>query len=164
MIFITILIFGALAGSFAFLLELFAMSLFSLPFATEGIFSLSIFFVFLLLALIEEVSKFTFLIRYKKYALHKNKESLSYFIALALLFGIGFSSLEVILSFQNVGTVSFFPIFQTLLLHISTSLLFVFFLFYKQTHKKSLSWRNVWIISGAILIHLSYNIILFFRA
>lgn len=164
MIFITILIFGALAGSFAFLLELFAMSLFSLPFAAEGIFSLSTFLVFLLLALIEEVSKFTFLIRYKKYALHKNERCLPYFIALALLFGIGFSSLEVALSFQNVGTVSFFPIFQTLLLHISTSLLFVFFLFYKQTQEKALFSRNLWLISGAILVHLSYNIILFFRA
>ncbi|MEI8096938.1 MAG: PrsW family glutamic-type intramembrane protease, partial [Candidatus Moraniibacteriota bacterium] len=159
--FITILIFGALAGSFALVLELLTMSLFSLPFAMEEIFSFSTFFIFLLLACIEEISKFIFLNRYKKYSLLKNSQTISSFITLAILFGIGFSSLETILSFQDISLLSLSSILKTLLLHISTSLLFVYFIFYKKERKPIVHSVNLWLILSTIFIHLIYNIILF---
>lgn len=162
--FIIILIFGALAGSFALIFELLITSLFPVPFTFEGIFSLSVLLLFFIFAFIEEISKFVFLFRYKKYSFHKNGHSLVFFIILALLFGIGFSSLETIFSSQNIVAFSFFAIWKIFLVHISTSFLFIYFILHKQEPETVFSLRNFWLVSSAILVHLSYNIILFLMA
>ncbi|MFZ2187575.1 MAG: hypothetical protein WAV46_03055 [Candidatus Moraniibacteriota bacterium] len=169
--FITIIIFGALAGCFALLLELAALSIpfvaspSTLPFfAFDTIFSLRTFITLLVLALIEEFSKFLFLIRYRPYAPRNGRNAFPIFILLALLFGIGFSSLEIAFSTQATAAFPVVAIFKILFLHIGTSLLFVYCLFSSPEPDKTFSSRNFRLLSLAVSLHLVYNILLFLTA
>lgn len=162
--FIIIFLFGALAGSFALIIELLTMNLFASPFTLEGAFSFKIVLSFLLLALIEEGSKYTFLLRYKKYAPAKNAFTFSTSLLTAILFGIGFSSLEIIFASQNTAVASLFPIVRTLLLHISTSLFLIYFFFRQPQQKRFFTLKGFWIISGVVSLHLLYNILVFLIA
>lgn len=156
-----IILFGTLAASFALIIELLIMNLFALPFTLEGAFSFKIVLSFLLLALIEEGSKYLFLLRYRKYAPDKNAFTFSTSLLTAILFGIGFSSLEIIFASQNLVVASLFPIVRTLLLHISTSLFLIYFLFSRWQQEHSFALKGFGILSSAILLHLMYNIFVF---
>ncbi|PIX90141.1 MAG: hypothetical protein COZ29_01535 [Candidatus Moranbacteria bacterium CG_4_10_14_3_um_filter_45_9] len=159
--FITIILFGALAGSLALIIELPMMNLSFFPVTLEGTFSSGILLSFLLLAIIEELSKYIFLFRYRRYILYENTLTLSLSLLSAILFGIGFSSLEIIFASQNTTTVSLFPIMRTLSLHIGTSLLFIYSLFRLPQQNRLFTLKSFWIISGAVLFHLLYNILIF---
>ena len=159
--FITIILFGALAGSLALIIELPMMNLSFFPVTLEGTFSSGILLSFLLLAIIEELSKYIFLFRYRRYIPYENTLTLSLSLLSAILFGIGFSSLEIIFASQNTTTVSLFPIMRTLSLHIGTSLLFIYSLFRLPQQNRLFTLKSFWIISGAVLFHLLYNILIF---
>ncbi len=159
--FITIILFGALAGSFALIIELFTMSLFPFSFTLEGVFSFRILFGFFLFALIEEISKYIFLFRYRRYAPSESTSTLFTSLILAILFGIGFSSLEIIFTSQNTVVTPLFPIMRTLFLHIGTSLLLIYFFFRLPQQNRLFTLKGLWVISGVMFLHLLYNILVF---
>lgn len=158
-----IILFGALAASFALIIELLMMNLLPVSLTLEGTFSFGILSSFLLLALIEEASKYIFLLRYKKYAPYRSKPTFLTSAVLAILFGVGFSSLEIVFASQNISIVSLSSILSTLL-HIGTSLIFVSFLFSKPKQDQSIALKSSWIILVAVLLHLAYNILIFLTA
>lgn len=157
--FLTIIIFGALAGCFALFLELVTSSVSFLD--AQSVFSFQIFGTLLLIALIEEISKYTFLLQYQKYFALYTAIALSRSIILGIFFGIGFSSLEMILSWQSVAPFSLFSTMGTLLLHISTSLLLASFTLSLPKGRRAVSWKSLGIISVVVALHLGYNIALF---
>lgn len=159
-----ILLFGALAASFALIIELLMMNLLPVSLTLEGTFSFGILSSFLLLALIEEASKYIFLLRYKKYAPYRSEPTFSIYAVLAVLFGVGFSSLEIVFASQNISMVSLSSILSTLLLHIGTSLIFISFLFSQPEQKRPLALKSSWIILVAVLLHLAYNVLIFLTA
>jgi len=166
MSFILLFVFGLLTSSLALLSEFLIISILSLSLNFGNIFSLSMLFSLFILASIEELMKGVLLFRYRNGAIFRKKAPLSRLtkIVYALFFGIGFSLLEGLFSFQTDTTLSLLPFLQTTLLHIGTSALLIeAFLSSEQEATTLFSRRNVWYVSSAIGIHLLFNIIVFFQ-
>lgn len=177
-----LIIFGILAGCFALLLELVFLNVPVLTSASvvsffdfDSIFSFQAIGTLLLIALIEEASKYIFLLQYIQFSI-KRKIPLPSFVSVAVLFGAGFSTLEFLFAFQSEIPFPPLSLLKTLFLHTATTLLLTSFLsspdpdhendFSRESDpspKKrhfALSPRNLLVLSGAVLIHLAYNIFL----
>ncbi|HLC95550.1 MAG TPA: hypothetical protein VJH89_03625 [Patescibacteria group bacterium] len=157
MSFITILIFGILASCFALIIELIVTGLTPVSLIVLETFSFNTVLIVLALALIEEITKYVFLHQYALRYLKKVFLTLQQILFYSLSFGIGFSLLEGVLSWQNGIPLTLFSLVSRALLHSSTSFLFAYFLFRPITH---LSWVSVIRFIGiASLIHFTYNIL-----
>src|SRR3989344_667132 len=168
--FIVIILFGALAASFALILELLAVSLFSLsgqtlfvsiPSALGGTFSLETLPILFLIAFIEEASKYIFLRQYARRLLPHTEISLNHTLILGALFGLGFTLLETFFLMNASALHSFSTLLGTASVHMATSIAFALFLF--SFSSPSLQWLKrrpfsaLSLISAAVLFHTLYN-------
>lgn len=161
-----IIIFGILSSCFALVFELVALSLSSFSgqplalslFAFGETFSLATAFSLLGLALIEETSKYLFL---RQYALRYLKDSLASLrgaLLLGILFGLGFSSLEIALTVSAGEAASFFAPAGIAVIHILTSLGFAAYLFHFSPRRPFFA---PFLILAATFLHALYNMAVF---
>jgi len=169
--FIVIILFGALAASFALILELLAVSLFSLsgqtlfvsiPSALGGTFSLETLPILLGIAFIEEASKYTFLRQYARRLLTHTEISLNHTLILGTLFGLGFTLLETFFLMNAPALPPFSVLLGIASVHIATSIAFALFLFtfsnLSQQEPNKRSFSALSLLSAAILFHTLYNL------
>lgn len=173
--FIVIILFGALASSFALILELLAMSLFSLsdqsflasiPFAIDGVFSLKTLLILLLIAFIEEASKYLFLRQYARRFFVYTAAAIKNSLILGVLFGLGFTILETLFLLNASAIHLFSALLGTASVHIITSAALALFLFSfsnpsKQEPRKRL-FSAFSLISAAAIFHTLYNLAILF--
>lgn len=135
-------IFGFFSSIAAYFIQALILSFF------QGVLQ-NIFFIFFFV-LIEEIAKFLFIKKLFGYIIL----TVPFVILSGFFFGFGFSLLELFFihssSYSNPSAFTFFP----LLIHITTSALWSYG-FYK--HSKTFLFGLL-----AIILHLSYNIIIFF--
>lgn len=169
--FIVIILFGALASSFALILELLSVSLFSLsdqtlftaiPFTLGGAFSFKVIFILLSIACIEEASKYIFLRQYSLRFFPRAGTSFNSSIILGTLFGLGFALLEILFVLHTPTLPSSFTLPGILGVHIATSVAFALFLFSSSTpspqEPKKRQFGALSLISAAIIFHTLYNL------
>ncbi|MDD2766640.1 MAG: hypothetical protein PHH40_02630 [Candidatus Moranbacteria bacterium] len=160
--FILLIFFGIFASVCALILEFFTLSIFSSFLFLETVFSLKTFLFFLVLAIIEEISKYIFLFQYKK---RTSFEHISFFrlISYSVFFGTGFSLVEYILSLPSLSFISPIPLafFPTFLLHTSLTFCFIFFLSRFHSQGKTLTKTSFSVLFGTIIIHFLYNVFVF---
>ncbi|MDP3957524.1 MAG: hypothetical protein Q8Q10_03430 [bacterium] len=169
--FIVIILFGALASSFALILELLAVSLFplsgqaiftSLPFALRGALSFEILLILICIAFIEEASKYIFLRQYARRFFANTAVAIRNSLLLGALFGLGFTFLEIFFLLNTPAAHPFSTLLGTASVHIATSITFALFLF--SSPSPSLLWpkRHPFsafsLISAAVLFHTLYNL------
>lgn len=161
---IPIILFGALSGCFALILELAAFSLYaafgSAPFSFSPIIigsgiSSSAFLAIAGIALVEEASKYLFL---RQYALRYLGEAVipeRSALILGTLFGIGFASLEIALAIGSETAANpLYPILGVAGIHIATSLAFAWYLF-RFSPKRPAHALNL--VSAMVSLHILYN-------
>lgn len=169
--FIVIILFGALASSFALILELLSASLFSLsdqtfftaiPFALDGAFSFKTVFILLSIACIEEASKYIFLRQYSLRFFPRAGTSFNNSFILGTLFGLGFALLETLFVLNTSTFHSSFTVPGILGVHIATSIAFALFLFSSSTpspqEPKKRQFGALSLISTALIFHTLYNL------
>ncbi|MDO8566063.1 MAG: PrsW family glutamic-type intramembrane protease [Candidatus Moranbacteria bacterium] len=169
--FIVIILFGALASSFALILELLSVSLLSLPdqtlftaipFTFDGVFSLESFFILLGIAFIEETTKYIFLRQYSLRFFARGGTSFNHSLILGTLFGLGFAILETLFVLNTSTLHSSFAVPGILGLHIATSIAFALFLFSPSNSSpqepKKRQFGSLSLISAALVFHTLYNL------
>lgn len=171
---IVIILFGTLASSFALILELLAVSLFSIsdqtlfatiPFAFEGAFSLKVLLILLCVAFIEETSKYAFLRQYAGRFFVRTETSQSSALLLGTLFGLGFALLEIFFLLNTSVTPPFFTLSGTAFVHIATSVVFALSLFpLSNTSQEPKKYRYgaLSLISAMVVFHMLYNLAVLF--
>jgi|GEM_PF-2544337 len=173
--FIVIILFGALAASFALILELLAVSLFSvsgqalfapIPFTFGETLSLETLLILLCVAFIEETSKYLFLRQYAKRLFTNIEIPINHALILGTLFGLGFTLLEAFFLMNVSAAHPFLTLLGTASVHIATSIAFALFLF--SSPSPSLQWPKRYrfsalsLISAAVLFHTLYNLTILF--
>ncbi len=165
---ITLVVFGALAASFALLLELLVASLSSVPIALEGKFSFMVLLVIVGIAIIEEMSKYIFLRQYvRRFFTHTNP-TLQTSLILGALFGTGFAAIETAIAAAMPLPYSPLPFLATASIHITTSVAFAVFLLTSAAPRQSDApavrqhFPASWLIASAILLHTLYNLAIIF--
>ncbi|OGI15039.1 MAG: hypothetical protein A3E38_03295 [Candidatus Moranbacteria bacterium RIFCSPHIGHO2_12_FULL_54_9] len=157
--FIFAIIFGALAGSFALILELVTLPGDALITGPSQYFAFGSIFTLLGVALIEETSAYLFLRQYALRYFPGTLASVRATLLSGLLFGIGFASLEIALILWNSSGWLVWPLFGILFIHIVTSLIFALFLLYFSQKRP---WFAPAPIAGALVLHTLYNAIIAF--
>lgn len=153
--FVFIVLFGLLSACFALLIEIGVLSLGDITNPTFTPFNFSSLHTLLLLAVIEEVSKFLFLAQFAKRFFSETHAMLHLALLLGILFGIGFSAPEFFLSIHSLVT-DFTPIISVVALHILTSILLAYYVFF--THKKQPLFLLAF-LALAISLHVLYNLL-----
>lgn len=154
------IIFGFLAAAFALIVELTVFSVFTLsesasvtPLPTDGSsLSLSILVTLLLGALIEEASKYLFLLRYGILRLAGQTVTTRTALGLGLVFGLGFAIPEAWFAWSTIG-LKIAPIAGIVLVHAVTSILLAAALLDPSSRLRP---RIAYIL--ATIIHIAYNI------
>ncbi len=154
------MVFGALAAAFALIAELLVFSLFTfsenssvtpLPVSESGL-SITILTTLLLGALIEEASKYLFLIRYRVLRLRENAPALKGALLLGLFFGLGFSLPEAWSAWHTIGLEAA-PITGIVAIHTITSLLLAASALIPDSRFRP--WLAFILAAG---VHIAYNI------
>lgn len=156
----TIVIFGALSASFALLLEIGILSLGDITTPTFVAPRLSDFFTLFAASLIEEFSKFLFLLQYTRRFFATLSPSLWGMLLLGLLFGIGFSIPEFALALSTSPD-SLLPLVGIMALHIVTSMIIATLVLYRRS--RSLIELALF-LGSAVALHFLYNFIVSSRS
>lgn len=155
-----VIIFGFLAAAFALIAELLVFSLFTfsesasvtpLPIGGAEL-SFSVLLTLLLGALIEEASKYLFLLRYRIIRIREETLSFLQTALTGLLFGLGFSLPEAWFAWDTIGLKAA-PITGIVLVHAVTSILLAAALLDPSSRLRP---RIAYIL--ATIIHIAYNI------
>jgi hypothetical protein len=157
------IIFGVLSAAFALIAELlvFSFSVFTesasstpLPIG-GGSLSVAIILTIVVGALIEEASKYLFLIRYHVLRLADRELALGSLLLLGLLFGLGFALPEAWFAWSAVGLEAA-PIAGVILIHTLTSILLAAILL-----SPSKRFSPLFAFLLAVSLHIAYNIAAF---
>lgn len=158
--YVSVFLFGILSAGFALLLELLLIGfgivsesslnnlLSGMTKATTTLSPLILF------ASAEEIARFLFVRQYARRFPFTEETKKTSLLLLGILFGAGFSSLEIILGLQDLPTDARSGLFGVLAVHAFFSVLFFFYFFSRK--EKSL-WKNVSILSLAVSLHTLYN-------
>lgn len=146
---------GIFASLGALILEIIILSIFPISISTADLSSkiTSIGWFFFLAIFIEEISKFLFILKFIA-----NKENGRISVFNSLLFGLGFSMLEMILVYWNYTTGTLFDLIGIsgiLLVHLSTAAL----IGYSITRNSSKAYALLFGFIPALFLHTAYNIL-----
>lgn len=166
--FVTLVVFGILAASFALLVEILITSLIpAIPSTLQHIFSFGTFLTLLGIACIEESAKYLFLSQYAKRFSANIIPSLRISIPIGALFGAGFAIVEIFLATGTMQSHPSLAIPSMAMLHIITGIMFSVFLFSPLYRRLTVSKRRLlasYLIASAILLHTLYNMYVFLFA
>ncbi len=152
---ITILLFGILAASFALIFELLLPGLDPASLMSSETLFPQTLIILLGIALIEESSKYIFLRQYAlRFLLAKQLLAKNIFL-LGISFGVGFSTLEILLIQNEMLAFPYLAALGTACLHIATSIIFAFSLL-SSVEKRFPSFLVLLI---ALLLHTLYNVV-----
>lgn len=155
-----ILIFGFLSAAFALIAELAIFSLFTFSESTSATplpvggaaLSFSILLTLFFGALIEEASKYLFLVRYRVLRLRESTPAFKGALLLGLLFGLGFALPEAWSAWYTIGSIAA-PIVGIILIHMATSIFLAATLLVPTGR---LNPRIALVL--AVILHIAYNI------